>query len=346
MAKKTRARTARRSNMAGDDQTTSLIMARCFTWSIIATTVAFLLNNYLTNWRGWPGPTTLFTGGAEANTGFALIQAGLYVLGLAVAASAVLATKSRKARSDCEIIFSITAYIIRAAFWAVFLVGLTDMVVSFLRVEGFLPYLFGDKMAIDLGRSTFRGFYVHFPMVILGLAIAIYHRGLGFPWLALLVVAAELLIVLTRFIFSYEQAFMSDLVRFWYASLFLFASAYTLLEEGHVRVDVLYSGFTDRTKGFINALGSVVLGISLCSVIIFFGMEGKSTIINGPLLIFETTQTGFGMYVKYWMAGFLGIFAVTMLIQFAGYFLEGVADYHGVPGKRVMDSEGVLEGQS
>lgn len=36
---------------------------------------------------------------------------------------------------------------------------------------------------------------------------------------------------------------MADLVRFWYAALFLFASAYTLLEEGHVRVDVFYAGF-------------------------------------------------------------------------------------------------------
>jgi TRAP-type mannitol/chloroaromatic compound transport system permease small subunit len=345
MAKSARARIARRSNKTDDRQTSTLIMARCFAWGVIATTVAFLLNNYLTNWRDWPGPTTLFTGGASASTELALMQAGLYVIGIAAAISAVLATKSRKPRSDCEIIFSITGYIIRAAFWAVFLVGLADMVVSFMRVEGLLPGLFGDVMAIDLGRSTFRGLYVHFPMVILGLAIAIYHRGLGFPWLALLVVAAELLIVLTRFIFSYEQAFMADLVRFWYASLFLFSSAYTLLEEGHVRVDVLYSGFTDRTKGFINALGSVLLGISLCAVIMFYGMEGKSTIINGPLLIFETTQTGFGMYVKYWMAGFLGIFAISMLIQFAGYFLEGVADYYGMPGKRVMDSQGVLEGQ-
>ena len=30
---------------------------------------------------------------------------------------------------------------------------------------------------------------------------------------------------------------MGDLVRFWYAALF-FASAYTLKEDGHVRVDV------------------------------------------------------------------------------------------------------------
>ena len=67
-------------------------------------------------------------------------------------------------------------------------------------------------------------------------------KTLGFPWLALLIVVAELAIVITRFVFSYEQAFMGDLVRFWYAALFLFASAYTLYEEGHVRVDVFYAG--------------------------------------------------------------------------------------------------------
>lgn len=344
MANKTRAKTARRNTTTSHDQDMSMVLARCFAWSIIATTAVFLFNNYLTNWRDWPGPTTIFTDSSQATNVFALTQAGLYVLGLITATGAVLATKSRKPRSDCETIFAITGYIIRASFWAVFLIGFTDMVVSFLRVEGLLPALFGDTLAIDLGRSSFRGLYVHFPMAALGLLIAAYHRGLGFPWLALLVVAAELLIVLTRFIFSYEQAFMADLVRFWYASLFLFASAYTLLEEGHVRVDVLYSGFTDRAKGLVNALGSVLLGVSLCAVIIFYGMEGKSTVINGPLLIFETTQTGFGMYVKYWMAGFLGIFAVTMSIQFAGYFLEGVADYHGEPGKRVLDSDGVLGG--
>ena len=302
---------------------------------------AFLLNNYLTNWRDWPGPTTLVTGGPQLS--LALIQAGIYALAVAAAIAYVLTTKPRALRPDSEFIYSITAYIIRASFWTVFLVGLADMVVSFLRVEDMLPGIFGDKLAIDLGRSTFRGLWVHFPMLALGLLIATFHRGLGFPWLALLVVSAELLIVLTRFIFSYEQAFMADLVRFWYAALFLFASAYTLLEEGHVRVDVLYSTFTAKTKGLVNAWGSVLLGMSLCGVIIYYGMDGKSTIINGPLLIFETTQTGFGMYVKYWMAGFLGIFAVSMLLQFSGYFLEGVADYRGEPGKRELESEDVLE---
>lgn len=337
MARKGRAKAVRN----GSALDASVILSRCFSWCVIATMSAFLLNNYLTHWRDWPGVSPVWSGTSDP---LSWIQAALYVAGIAVAVGYVLNTKSKALRADSEIIYSITAYIIRASFWAVFLIGLADMVVSFLRVEGLLPALFGEEMAIDLGRSQFRGTWVHFPMLGLALIIAaFFHRGLGFPWLALLVVAAELLIVLTRFIFSYEQAFMADLVRFWYASLFLFASAYTLLEEGHVRVDVLYSGFRERTKGLVNAVGSVVLGMSLCAVVIYFGMSSKSTVINGPLLIFETTQTGFGMYVKYWMAGFLGIFAISMLIQFAGYFLEGVADYRGDPGKRKLEFEGLLE---
>ena len=78
-----------------------------------------------------------------------------------------------------------------------------------------------------------------------------------------MIVAAELLIVISRFVFSYEQTLMGDLVRYWYAALFLFASAYTLFDEGHVRVDVLYSTFKEKTKGKVNAYGAILLGICL-----------------------------------------------------------------------------------
>ena len=318
------------------NETRVVTLCRCFSWCMIGTVSAFLLNNYLNYWRGWPSATSVFTRG-PSSLGFA--QVALYALALVLAVGYVLRTSGRPLRADSEKIYGIVAFIVRAAFWAVLLVGLADIVVSFLRVEGFLPGLFGEKVAFDLARSSFRGTWVHFPMIILGIAIAISRpRTLGFPWLALLVVGAELLIVFSRFIFSYEQAFMADLVRFWYAALFLLSSAYTLMEEGHVRVDVLYAGFADRTKGMVNAIGSIVLGMSLCWVIIHYGMGSRAAIINSPLLSFEVTQTGFGLYVKYWMAAFLAIYAVTMLLQFSGYFLESIADYRGDPGKRQLET--------
>jgi hypothetical protein len=50
------------------------------------------------------------------------------------------------------------------------------------------------------------------------------------------------------------------------------------------------------------------------------------------LLAWEVTQSGFGMYVKYLMAAFLAIYAISMMIQFASQVLSGVADYLGEPG--------------
>ena len=93
-----------------------------------------------------------------------------------------------------------------------------------------------------------------------------------------------------------------------------------------------------RTKGIINAICCIILGMALCWTIIIYGMGSQSAIINSPLLAFEVTQTGFGMYVKYWMAGFLAVYAVTMLMQFSGYFLESIADFVDEPGKRKLET--------
>jgi hypothetical protein len=34
------------------------------------------------------------------------------------------------------------------------------------------------------------------------------------------------------------------------------------------------------------------------------------------------------------MAGFLGVFAISMMIQFVAYLMDAVADYRGEPGSR------------
>ena len=159
-------------------------------------------------------------------------------------------------------------------------------------------------------------------MILISFVIGYFTRSVGFIWLAVLVVASEFFIVLSRFIFEYEQAFQGDLVRFWYAALYLFASAYALMHEGHVRVDVLYTGFDERRKAWTNAIGSLVLGIPLCLIVIFLGMSSKASIINGPVISFEITQQGSnGLYLLYLMAIYLAVFGVTMLIQFTSYFM-------------------------
>ena len=318
------------------DSGNDTIILRTFGWFILAAMFTFVLNAFLTFGAGLPGAVWLGPGTGDV---ISWIQFLLYPAALAAALAYVMRTKALSLRADGDVITSINTYFIRAAFWAVFLIGLVDMTISFLRVEELLAGIVGEQTAKDLARSNFRGPYIHMPILLLSIVVAKFSRSLGFQWLALLIVVAELAIVIARFVFSYEQAFMADLVRFWYGAFFLFASAYTLLEEGHVRVDVFYAGFKDKTKGMVNVVGSALMGISFCWTILLVGMGTKSSVINSPIFNFEVTQSGFGMYVKYMMAGFLGIFAISMMIQFVSYMFCSWADYKGLPGKRMPESE-------
>ena len=72
-------------------------------------------------------------------------------------------------------------------------------------------------------------------------------------------------------------------------------------------------------------MGSVLFGAPLCWIILTRGLWTKATLINAPLLNYEVSQSGYGMYVKYLMAGFLLVYAVSMMVQFCSSFLSNAA---------------------
>ena len=251
------------------------------------------------------------------------MQIGLYLICIAAVIFYVFKTYAQTLEQDSKILSKFSAYIIRSSFWAVFLVGLADFIISFMVVERLWEALFSPEVKALMVKAPVRITYIHFPIILGSFVIGYFTKSVGFIWLAVLVVVSEFVIVLSRFIFSYEQAFQGDLVRFWYAALYLFASAYALIHEGHVRVDVLYSSFSEKKKAWTNLVGSAILGIPLCLIVIFLGLNGKASIINGPVVAFEVTQQGSnGLYLLYLMAVYLAVFAVTMLIQFTSYFME------------------------
>ena len=311
------------------------ILIRIFSFSILSITFVFLINNVLTIWFDWPGIKQLFSNyglfgfkklgkpleGSVLT--FAFIQLFFYFISVLLVIFYVFKSINQTLESDAEILTKFTAYIIRSSFWEVLIVGIADAIVSFMVVEKLTGPILGEYLRVKLVIPNFRITYVHFPLILISFIIGYFTRSVGFIWLAILVVGSEFTIVLSRFIFEYEQAFQGDLVRFWYSALYLFASAYALMHEGHVRVDVLYTGFTERKKAWTNSIGSLVLGIPLCLIVIFLGMSGKASIINGPVTAFEITQQGSnGLYLLYLMAIYLAVFAVSMLTQFTSYFMS------------------------
>ena len=295
--------------------------AKFFSISIVFIVFAFLINNYLTFGGNWPGPLKFF----KEFDYYSITQFSLYVFAIFFPFYLVVGfSKELSIIKISEYLEKTNDFIIRFAFWSVLTIGIIDAFISLIIIEGVSERIFGKSWSIKLSNNSFRAPYIHFPLLFMSLLLANFFKSLNFFWLALLVVIAEFQIVVLRFVFSYEQTLMSDLVRFWYGGLFLFGSYYTLIKDGHVRVDVLYTNFSIKNKAKINLYGSLILGIPLCLSIFFRGMYCKQCVLNQPIMNFETSQSTQGMNIKYLMAGFLIVFALTMLIQFVVYFLKSL----------------------
>ena len=60
----------------------------------------------------------------------------------------------------------------------------------------------------------------------------------------------------------------------WYlfAASFLLASAYTLLNGEHVKIDVIYSRWSKRTQIWIDVLGFIFFLLPFCTAVLWFGV--------------------------------------------------------------------------
>ncbi len=81
--------------------------------------------------------------------------------------------------------------------------------------------------------------------------------GRTIAWLALAMVLVMALIVLLRYVFQIGSIALQESVMYLNALIFAFGAAYTLKEQGHVRVDVFYNRLSERGQALVDLLGGV-----------------------------------------------------------------------------------------
>jgi len=92
--------------------------------------------------------------------------------------------------------------------------------------------------------------------------------GQIFSWLTLAMVAVMAAIVVLRYVFQVGSIALQESVIYINALIFTFGVAYTLKEQGHVRVDIFYSAMSERKRAWVDLLGSLLFLIpSACFII-------------------------------------------------------------------------------
>lgn len=77
-------------------------------------------------------------------------------------------------------------------------------------------------------------------------------------WFAVIMVSLQFAIVLLRYVFGVSFIFLDEGVLYLHCALFMLGAGYTLLLDGHVRVDIFYGRWSTRSKARLNALGAAL----------------------------------------------------------------------------------------
>lgn len=87
-------------------------------------------------------------------------------------------------------------------------------------------------------------------------------------WATALVVAVVFVDVVMRYVFNTSYVFTQELEWHLFGFIFLMGAGYTLLKDGHVRVDIIYQNLSPKGQAWINLIGVVLFLIPGCLMII------------------------------------------------------------------------------
>jgi TRAP-type mannitol/chloroaromatic compound transport system permease small subunit len=97
--------------------------------------------------------------------------------------------------------------------------------------------------------------------------------GKAAAWLTLAMVVVTFIVVVLRYVFDVGFIWVQESVIWMHAVVFMLGAAYTLGEEGHVRVDVFYRNMSARRQAWVNLIGVLFLLLPLCVFLVWTSVD-------------------------------------------------------------------------
>jgi TRAP-type mannitol/chloroaromatic compound transport system permease small subunit len=151
--------------------------------------------------------------------------------------------------------------------------------------------------------------------------------GRTVAWACLLVVVVQFAVVVLRYVFGLGSIWLTETIIYGHATLFMLASAWTLREGGHVRVDIFYADAGPRRRALIDLCGALLLLLPFMLVLLWFAVP----YVARSWSIMETSRETSGLPVVYLLKTLIPAFAVLMALQGISQAIKAVSVLHTPP---------------
>ncbi len=135
--------------------------------------------------------------------------------------------------------------------------------------------------------------------------------GKAVGWLTTALVLIVCYDVFTRYLLNQSSIGVQELEWHLFAVIFLIGAAYTLKHDRHVRVDVLYTNFSPKTKAWVNLLGSLVFLIPFAVLVIW----ASQNFVGNSWRIGEVSPDPGGLPARYLLKACIPAGFVLLLLQ-------------------------------
>jgi len=152
-------------------------------------------------------------------------------------------------------------------------------------------------------------------------------------WTALVMVLVQFLIVVMRYIFSLGFIWMQESVFYLHSILFMLGAGYTLLHEGHVRVDIFYREHSERAKAIVDFIGSIVFLLPVCVLLWWWSWP----YVAQSWSVLEGSRETSGIPIVYLLKSLILIFSGLIAIQGVSMMLRSLLTITGHKTKHARE---------
>lgn len=153
--------------------------------------------------------------------------------------------------------------------------------------------------------------------------------GRSVAWFAIAMVLVQFTVVMLRYVFGIGFIFLQESMNYLHGFMYLLGAGYTLLVNGHVRVDILYREARPRTKAWVDLLGTVLLLLPVCVLVIWASW--------GPVIQswdnWEGSAETSGIPAVFLLRTAIPVFAILMIIQGLSVAAKSVLALCGYEGE-------------
>ena len=139
--------------------------------------------------------------------------------------------------------------------------------------------------------------------------------GRAVAWLTLAMALAVAAIVLLRYAFGQNTILIQEVVGYLHGLVLMLGMAYTLKENGHVRVDIFHSGRSPRWRGLVDLFGHLFLLLPVAGLVLATSLPYA---VNAWRILEGSSEVG----------GLPAVFVLKTLIPVMGalLFLQGLSE--------------------